>query len=234
MRDRLRGGAAAALCVVLLGAGSASAAPSDDALLPIEQYTSEKGRALARKYVQELRVLHDGIYHCIPWVEVEKHSVGFQRPRHLQTADQRYLSIRIFIEQDPSPVFARLTPGDRASGMYSRYAIPLLQRMTRSQALASDAAVDGFTIILDWLKQSTAPAGARPIHETIAIFFAKTVALDYLSAKLAARDLADRAKILGWDGDTPLGELRVTLYPDDFVSTYKIKNYQLDPGVTCP
>jgi hypothetical protein len=217
-----------------LAAGVAVAAPSDEALVPVEKYTSEKGRALAQKYSQELRALSSGIYHCIPWVEIEKESIGFQRPRHLQNGDVRYLSLRIFVEQDPSPAFARMTMRERASAMYSRYVGPLLVRMAKSQPLTSDASVDGFTIILDWLKQWVGPASDRPVHETIAVFIEKAAAVDFLSGKAAARDLSERAQILGWDGDTPLGPLKVTHHADDFVATYKVKNYQLEAGVSCP
>ncbi len=234
MRSRRLAGAAVALTLLLAVGRGALAAPLDDKILPLDQYTTEKGRALATKHAEELRALNAGIYHCLPWVEVDKHSISFQRPRQLLPADARYLSLRIFIEQDPSPTFARLPVQDRASAMYSRYVTPLLRRMTRSKALTVDAALDGFTIILDWLKQSPGAAGERPVHETIAVFIEKNAALDYLSGKSTARDLANRAKILAWDGDTPLGPVRVTLYRDDFVATYKVKNYQLEPGVTCP
>ncbi len=232
MRSRLL--AATAVALALGAAGRAAAVgPPDDKILPLEQYTTEKGRALAVKYAQDLRALNANIYHCMPWVEVDKHSISFQRPRHLLPTDARYLSLRVFVEQDPSPAFARLPLQDRASAMYSRYVGPLLRRMARNPALAADPALDGFTIILDWLKQST-PAGERPVHETIAVFIEKSAAVDFLPGKSTARELADRTKVLGWDGDTPVGPLRVTLYSDDFVATYKVKNYQLDPGVTCP
>jgi hypothetical protein len=88
--------------VALLGA----AAPPDDRVLAVNQYTTEKGRTLAQTYARDLREINAGIYHCIPWVEIQKESIGFFRPKHL-TGDDRYLSLRIYIEQDPSPAFAR-------------------------------------------------------------------------------------------------------------------------------
>jgi hypothetical protein len=39
--------------------------------------------------------------------------------------------------------------------------------------------------------------------------------------------------VLGWDGETALGPLRLAAWDDNFVSTYKVKNYELEPGVTC-
>ncbi len=226
--------AALGLALLLLGARAQAEAPLDEKILPLDQYTTAKGRALATKYAPDLKTLNAGIYHCMPWVEVDKHSISFQRPRHLLPADSRYLSLRIFIEQDPSPVFARLPLQDRASAMYSRYVGPLLRRMTKNPAMTADPDIEGFTIILDWLKQSAATQGDRPVHETIAVFIDRATAADFLAGRVMAREMADRAKILGWDGDTAVGAVRVTLYKDDFVATYKVKNYQLEPGVTCP
>jgi len=208
-------------------------------VLPPELYSSEKGRGLAARHAEELRALNAGIYHCLPWVEVHRaqdgknFGIGFYRPPHLSSNDHRYLSLHIFIEQDSSPQFAALPLQDRASAMYSRYVIPLLRRMTRSQALTADPDLDGFTIILEWLKETVA-RGDRPLHETIAVFIEKVAALDFLAGRLTPRGLADRAKILLWEGETPRGPIRVTLYTDNFVATYKIKNYQVEPGITCP
>ena len=239
MRSRLLAGAAAVALPLFFtlpsGVGRAVAAPADGALLPLDQYTSEKGRELGRKYAEELRALASGIYHCIPWLEVQEHSLGFYRPKHLGGGDSRYLSMRVFIEQDASPDFARLSVANQAAAMYARYVAALLKRMARSQALTADPGVDGFTIILEWLKQSVRAASDRPIHETVAVFIDKASALDFLAGRLTPRALADRAQLRLWDGETSLENLRLTrLAEDDFVSTYKMTNYQLDPGVTCP
>ena len=223
---------AAALIGCLLLVQGAAAAPAEDRLLPIDQHTSDKARTLASTHRQALRDLNAGIYHCLPWVELQKNSIGFFKPRHL-TGDDRYLSLRIYIEQDPSAEFARLRVEDRASAMFSRYVGPLLRRMTKSSALPADPALDGFTVILEWMKQAPRGAGDRPIHETIAIFIEKPVAREYLAGTLPITEAAAQARILGFDGETALGPLRLAVWEDNFVSTYKVANYVLEPGVTC-
>jgi hypothetical protein len=225
-----------ALALATLLAASAgligATAPPDDRVLPVAQYTTEKGRTLAKTYARDLREINTGIYHCIPWVELQKESIGFFRPKHL-TGDDRYLSLRIYIEQDPSPAFARLAVEERASAMFSRYVGPLLRRMTKSPALLADSSVDGFTIILEWLKQAASAAGERPVHETIAVFVPKALTADYIAGRATTADIAARARVLGWDGETPLGQLKLSAWDDNFVATHKVKNYQLEPGVTC-
>jgi hypothetical protein len=216
----------------LMAAGRADAAPPDDRLLPVEQYTSDKARTLGTTHREALRALNANIYHCMPWVELQKNSIGFFRPKGAP-ADDRYLSLRIYIEQDPSSEFARFRVEERASAMFSRYVGPLLRRMTKDPAILADPAMDGFTVILEWMKQVPRAAGERPIHETIAIFIEKAVARDYLDGAIAIADVAAKARVVAFDGETALGPLRLAVWEDKFVSTFKVSNYVLEPGVTC-
>jgi hypothetical protein len=217
----------------LIATGGAAAAPPEDRLLPVEQHTSDKARALGIAHRDALRELNAGIYHCMPWVEIQKHSIGFFRPKHMNGGDDRYLSLRIYVEQDPSSEFARIRIEERASAMFSRYVGPLLRRMTKDPAVAADPALDGFTVVLEWMKQVPRDAGDRPVHETIAVFIDKAVARDYLGGLIPIADVAAKARVLAFDGETALGALRLAVWEDRFVSTFKVSNYVLDPGVTC-
>jgi hypothetical protein len=205
--------------------------PEAELVLPMAQYTSDKARQLATTHSRALEELGRGVYHCLPWLEVKKESIGFFRPKWA-TADERYLSMRVYIEQDPSPHFSRLEPVDRAAAMFSRYVRPLLARMTASRALVDDPALDGFTVILEWLKGAPRK-GDRPVHETIAIFVPKSAGTEYMAGRMPIGQLADVSRIMAWDGETPRGALKLTAWDDDFVSTYKVANYQLAAGVTC-
>src|SRR6202008_4000434 len=105
---------------LLLGPVAEAAAPSDDGVMPPEMHTSDKGRKLATTYAGPLREISAKIYHCVPWVEVKHHAIGFYKPKHL-TGDVRYLSINLYIDQQPSAEFAAYKVEDRASRMFSRY-----------------------------------------------------------------------------------------------------------------
>jgi hypothetical protein len=233
MAPMLRRGLAAVTFVALaLAGGPVAAAPSDASVLLPEQHTSEKGRRLAATYVGVLRDLSAKIYHCMPWVEAKKNGIGFYKPKHLD-GDARYLSVNLYIDQQPSPEFAAFSIEERASRMFSRYVGAMLRRMAGPSALLADGSLDGFSVILEWLKQ-TPTTGGRPVHETIAVFLDRGSVADYVGGRLASRDLAARARVLGWDGATALGALRLSSWEDDFVSTFKVANYQLAPGVSCP
>jgi hypothetical protein len=208
-----------------------AAPPLDDRILALDRYTSDKARTLGATYNATLKQLNSSIYHCMPWLEVPKEGIGFYKPRDA-SKDDRYLSLRVYIEQEPSTQFAALPMEQRASSMFSRYVGPLLRRMTSNGAMINDTSLDGFTVILEWLK--TAPInGGRPVHETIAVFLDKATAQEYLQGAVKMADLVDRARIYGWDGESPLGRLRLAAWDDNFVSTYKVANYQLAAGVTC-
>ena len=224
--------AAAMLAALTLTGGVASAAPPTDRVLAADQYTTEKSRRLGTTYVRALQELNAGIYHCWPWVETQKASIGFYRPKNAQQ-DDRYLSIRIYIEQDASPAFAQLGFEQRATAMFSRYVGPLLKRMTRDTALANDTSIDGFTTVLEWMKP-TPPVNGRPVHETIAVFVTRASALEYLAGRADIRVVAQQARVLGFDGETALGAVKLApTWDDNFVFTYKVQNYQMEPGVTC-
>ena len=217
--------------VLLLAAGAAAASPSEDRILALDRYTSDKGRTLGATYGATLKQINSSIYHCMPWLEVPKEGIGFYKPRDA-SKDDRYLSLRVYIEQEPSTQFAAMPIEQRASSMFSRYVGPLLRRLAGNGSMVNDSSLDGFTVILEWLKE-TPMSGGRPVHETIAVFLDKGTALEFLQGMVKAPDLADRARVYGWDGETPLGRLRLASWDDNFVSTYKVANYQLAPGVTC-
>ena len=165
-------------------------------------------------------------------VEVQKESIGFFRPKPA-TQDDRYLSIRIFVEQEPSPQFASLAVEERASSMFSRYVGPLIRRMAAYVPPTGNPAPDGFTVIVEWLKQHAMGASDRPVHETMAVFVDRALALEYLAGSVPARELASRARVMAWDGAEALGPLKVSAWEDNFVATYKVRNYQMEKGVNC-
>lgn len=230
-------GVALVASITLGSTWGAAAAPPEDRILSIDQYTSEKARALAQKYASALRELNNKIYHCIPWLDVKKEGIGFFKPKGAP-GDERHLSLNVYIEQDPSPTFATLRLEGRGSSMFSRYVGPLLQRMAHNTALLSDPLLDGFTVILSWLSQAPQGAGDRPVHntinDTIAAFMAKPAVAAYLAGRLPIQQLAAQARVLAWNGETSLGPLRIQAWDDNFLSTFKLANYQPEPGATCP
>jgi hypothetical protein len=222
------------LLVAVPGVGAAPKQPPANRILPAAEYSTEKARQLATRHEPALRQLYAEVYHCLPWLDVQKSGIGFYKPKHLSGGDYRYLSLNVLIEQEPSPEFSTLAREDRAARMFSRYVAPLLRRMTREPALVRDAELDGFSIILSWLKAMPQGGAGQPVNETIAVFLPRAVVADFLAGRVAIGQLAKASHVLGWDGETALGQIRPGAWEDNFVATFKLANYEPQKGVSCP
>jgi len=217
--------------VVSLGAQGALAADvPTDRVLQADRYTSEKGRALAQKYQGTLRDLNAKVYHCMPWLEVKKEGIGFYKPKHID-GDSRYLSLNVTVDQQPSAEFSRLAAQERISAMFSRYVPHLLRSMATSDLL-KEPGVDGFTVIVSYLKAEPAN-GQPPVHETAAAFVPKALTSDFLKGRASVAQLADGSHVIAWDGETRIGQVKPKGWSDDFVLTYKVAGYNPDPKATC-
>lgn len=210
----------------------AAAAPVDEVVMPLERYSTPKARALATTYRPQLVKFYQNIYHCIPWVDLQKNGIGFRTPRWA-TADDRYLSVWIWIDQNEDAKFSAFAPAERASAMFSRYGVELLRRMTALAGVASDSDVDGFSVILSWLKPGTRKAGVQPVNETLVLFIDRASGLDFLAKNLAAGDFLDRAKFSVFDGQQEMGRLPLVIWDDPFLQTFKLKNYEPPPDQHC-
>lgn len=220
---------AAFLLVVLAPAP----AVADDAIIPVEHYKTAKARSLATTHQPLLKQMREEIYHCLPWVGVQKSGIGFRQPKGA-AEDDRYLSVWIVIDQDEDARFAALPPARRASAMFSRYGTDLMRRMAALQPIVSDANVQGFSVVLSWLKPGTnGSSGIQPVNETLALFVDKNTALGFLSRRVAASEFTRRAKFSVFDGTQDLGRLPLEVWDDSFVRTFKVANYETPKGQKC-
>jgi hypothetical protein len=219
-----------AVALLLGSAVPAKAAGPQDGIIPIGEYSTVKGRGLAEAHKTELLKLSEHIYHCLPWMGVVKNGIGFPHPNEAK-GDDRYLSVWVSIDQAEDPRFGAFTLPQRVSAMFSRYGVDLLRRMTKYTDVQSDANVQGFTVILSWVKPGTATTA--PISETIALFADKPVVADFLAQRLPAAEFAEKATFNVFDGKTKIGRVQLDIVQDDFNSTYKLKGYELAKGQTC-
>jgi hypothetical protein len=220
-----------ALLLLLLLATTRAGVAQSDLIVPVEQYSSERAKGLATVHAAALRDIATTFYYCLPWLEVQRGSIGFFKPK-AATRDDRYLSIRVYVEQEPSAAFAHLSSHERAGAMFSRYVGPVLRRLARDRALVDDADLAGFTVIVEWVKPGGTIQG-RPVHETIAAFMDKPLALQYVGGRLGAGELAHRSRVQAFDGETAQGEITFAAWDDDFLATYRAKNYTPPGGVDC-
>jgi hypothetical protein len=204
---------------------------ADDAIMSIEQYQTVKARGLATTHQGELQKMREEIYHCMPWVGVQKAGIGFRQPKGA-VEDDRYLSVWIVIDQNEDARFAALPAERRASAMFSRYGTDLLRRMASLQPVVADPNVKGFSVVLSWLKPGTGNA-VQPVNETLALFVDKPTALGFLAKRVSAGEFTRRAKFSVFDGVQDMGRLPLEVWEDSFVRTYKVANYEAPKGQRC-
>jgi hypothetical protein len=204
---------------------------ADDAILSIEQYKTVKARSLATTHQAELQQMREQIYHCMPWVGVQKAGIGFRQPKGA-VEDDRYLSVWIVIDQEEDARFAALPAERRASAMFSRYGTDLLRRMASLRPVVADSDVKGFSVVLSWLKPGTGGA-VQPVNETLALFIDKQTALGFLAKRVSPAEFTRRAKFSVFDGMQDMGRLPLEVWEDSFVRTYKVANYEAPKGQRC-
>ena len=226
--------AAAGLLVLALGAGvgPAAAGPIDDKLIPIERYTSAKARALGTAHQQNLYKYSEYVYGCLPWLDVHKQSIGFQRPKFAE-GDDRYFSTWIIVDQQDDPQFAAIPQPRRMSAMFSRFGMDLMRRMATIHDVVTDANVQGFSVVTSWLKPGSLAPGVQPVNESVAVFVDKKSALDYMERRISAAELTTKARWLAFDGQKELAALPLEIWDDFFMATFKVPNYEPPPGITC-
>ena len=206
-------------------------AAADEAIMGIEQYKTPKARTLATTHQPLLKQMREEIYNCMPWVGVQKAGIGFRQPKGA-AEDDRYLSVWIMIDQDEDARFAALPAERRASAMFSRYGTDLLRRMAALQPLVADPNVQGFSVVLSWLKPGTGGA-VQPVNETLALFVDKQTTLGFLGKRVSAGEFTRRAKFSVFDGVQDMGRLPLEVWEDSFVRTFKFANYEAPKGQRC-
>ena len=206
-------------------------AAADDAIVGVELYKTAKAKTLATTHQPLLKQIREEIYHCMPWVGVQKEGIGFRQPKGV-TEDDRYLSVWIVIDQDEDARFAALPAERRASAMFSRYGTDLLRRMSALGPLAADPNVKGYSVVLSWTKPGTSKA-AQPVNETLALWSDKQTTQAFLSKRIAASEFTRRAKFTVFDGVQDMGRLPLEVWEDSFVRTHKVANYEAPKGQRC-
>jgi hypothetical protein len=221
------------LTAALAVSAPASAAAPEDALMPIEKYTTTKGRSLASVHRTQLLQFSEQIYNCLPWLWVRTGGLGFPRERESGT-DDRYLSTWIFVDQREDPVFAALPRERRVSAMFSRYGVDMLRRMAALPDIMHDHDVAGLSVVLSWLKPGTGRPGGQAVNETFALFIDKGALVDFLAKRMSPEEFTSRAKFTLFDGEDRVGRVPIEVWEDSFNSTYRAANYEPPKGAACP
>ncbi len=225
----LRSGATALAVVLVAGTVALAYAGPADYLMPVEKHTSAKGRALATKYQPQLLQFSEYVYHCLPYLEI-KNGLGFKKVPKEQ-GDNRYAAVWIRAEQAPDPAFAALPVDRQVSAMFSRYAIPMLRRLSAVPGFGSDPDVYGFSVAVEWIKPGS--DHNRPTMEILAMFADQASTRAFLGKTLPAREFVEKMRLTFFDGEKEVGRLPIEVWEDNFVATYRVPGYEMEKGKVC-
>ncbi len=192
--------------------------------MPLDKYTTEKGKTLGTTFGAQLRRIYDRVYHCRPWLDVHKGGLGFSRPAGVP-GDDRYLNIWVWVDQKITPEFAALSPARRASAMFSRHGVDLLRQLAAEADVFANPALTGYSVILTWLKPD-GRVGDGEKAETLGVFADKATVRAFLAKRIGAREFVKRATIVAFDGKDRLDRLPLEIWEDNFAATYKLKDYE--------
>jgi hypothetical protein len=230
LRSTVLGGLLLAAAQVI-SVGMAVAAP-EDALRPVEKYTTVREKSLASVHRTRLLQFAAQIYNCLPWLSVYPGEFGFRQARD-NRGDDLYLSMWIWVDQREDPVFAALSQERRVSAMFSRYGVDMLRRMAGLSDVLDDSNVTGLSVVLSWLKPGTSRPGRQAVNETLALFVDKATAMDFLAKRVAPDEFTNRSQFTLFDGMDPVGRVPLEVWEDSFNSTYKVSNYEPPKGARC-
>lgn len=220
------------VAVLLAVIASPVFATPEDALMPLEKYTTAKAKGLATAHRTRLLRFSEEIYNCLPWLSVHPGGLGFPKAKD-SANDDRYLSTWIYIDQREDPAFAALPQERRVSAMFSRYGVDMLRRMAALSDVIDDGDVAGLSVVLSWLKPGTSRPGKQPVNETLALFVDKATIVDFLAKRVPPTEFTSRAKFTLFDGLEPVGRVPLEVWEDSFNSTFKVANYEPPKGVQC-
>ena len=195
------------VATILMSAAVARPPPRQRPVLPPTQYTTDKARGSAPCTVGA-RTLKPESITAGRGSRCRRRRIGFYRPKNA-SQDDRYLSVRIYIEQDPSPAVLRSCRfEERAAAMFSRYVGPAAapddedrrrSPATRARRLHGHPRVDE--------AGAAATGAARPRDDRG--LHRQGAGASTTRGQLDIRTLAGGARVLGFDGETALGPLRL-------------------------
>lgn len=220
-----------ALLIVLALVSGAAAAPPEEAIAPLDRYTTEKGKTLGTTFEAKLRQIYDRVYHCRPWLDVHKSGLGFTRPVGA-SGDDRYLNIWVWVDQKITPEFAALSQTRRASAMFSRHGVDLLRQLAADTEIFSSPALTGYSVILTWLKPNARSEEGQKA-ETLGVFADKATVRAFLAKRIGTQEFVRRVTIVAFDGRDRLGRLSLEIWEDNFATTYKLKDYEPEATRGC-
>jgi hypothetical protein len=170
------------------------------ALVPLSGYTTEKGKALARKYRSQLIQIIDAVEKKYPLSQMEIRAIGFLKSPQCGQKDDRYLSVIMEVSEEYDAGKAAI--GKRAGAVFNKYVESIAKILLRHESILEDKDVEGIAICPNWMLRRTEEASpGAAMSEGVFICISTTVGKDFFHEKIDLPRLATKAKIYARQGD---------------------------------
>ena len=170
------------------------------ALIPLSGYTTEKGKALARRYRAQLIQIINAIEKNYPLSQREVRAVGFLKSPQCGQKEDRYLSVIMEVSEEYDPGKASI--GKRAGTVFNKYVESIAKILLKHESILEDKDVEGIAICPNWmLKRTKKASAAAAMSEGMFVCINHKVGKEFFHGKTNLDQLATKAKIYARQGD---------------------------------
>jgi hypothetical protein len=170
------------------------------ALIPLSGYTSDKGKALARKHRPQLIQIIHALEKTYPLSQMEIRAVGFLKSPQCGQKDDRYLSVIMEVSEEYDPGKAAM--GKRSGAVFNKYVESVAKILLKSESILEDKDVEGIAICPNWMLKRTKEASpAAAMSEGMFVCINKRIGKEFFHGKIDLAQLATKATIYARQGD---------------------------------
>ena len=169
--------------------------PSGDLLIPIANYSTEKGKYLGERYNRNLehllaQIVQDRVTRSLQFADttLSIKSIGFFTHSASKSLDERYLEVILWV---PDVFDDKIDLSVKLDRLFSQYGPALLDILSSDSEIYNEKRVTGFGLNFSWRTTS----GSRITLERAVIYLSKDEVKKFLIEKTGVQDLLTGAVI---------------------------------------
>lgn len=176
------------------------AALKHSGIIPLSGYSTEKGKALARRYQSQLVQIVAALEKDFPPSQMEVRAAGFLKSPQCGQKDDRYLSVIVEVSEEYESMI--LSIDRRAGAVFKKYIESIAKILLKQESILEDKDVEGIAICPNWMLKRTKEASrGAAMSEGIFVCIGHKIAKDFLHGTINLDRLATKAKIYARQGD---------------------------------
>ncbi len=174
--------------------------PSGDLLIPVANYSTEKGKYLGERYNRNLehllaQIVQDRVTRSLQFADttLSIKSIGFFTHSASKSLDERYLEVILWV---PDVFDDKIDLSVKLDRLFSQYGPALLDILSSDSEIYNEKRVTGFGLNFSWRTTS----GSRITLERAVVYLSKDEVKKFLIEKTSVQDLLTGAVIFSTHG----------------------------------